>query len=168
MRKLETEADGSDDHLRRMLQRRAAVSATAAMRIPVSVKLVEGHRGERAVVFHERVDAADKILQLLAKRGHRATIYHAGIGSAIRRDNLRLFRKGVFDVLVCCRALDEGMNVPEASVAVVASSTASHRQRVQRLGRILRKAKGKYAATVYTLLRHGRRKRASATGGGGA
>jgi superfamily II DNA or RNA helicase len=36
-------------------------------------------------------------------------------------------------------------------VAVIASSTASQRQRIQRLGRILRRAAGKSAATVYTL-----------------
>lgn len=141
----------SDEFLKRLLQQRAAISATATMRIPISIKLVEQHRGERAVIFHERIDAADKILDILNQRRHRATIYHAGIGAAVRRDNLRLFRKGVFDVLVCCRALDEGINVPEASVAVIASSTASQRQRIQRLGRILRKAKGKDSATVYTL-----------------
>jgi superfamily II DNA or RNA helicase len=33
----------------------------------------------------------------------------------------------------------------------MASSTASHRQRIQRLGRILRPSKGKVEATVYTL-----------------
>jgi superfamily II DNA or RNA helicase len=43
------------------------------------------------------------------------------------------------------------MNVPETSVAVIASSTASNRQRIQRLGRILRPAKGKDFATVYTI-----------------
>ena len=143
--------DEASDHLKRLLQQRASVSATATMRIPVAVHLVEQHRGERAIVFHERTDAADKIFFLLRERGHSASIYHAGIGPAIRRENLRLFRRGVHDVLVCCRALDEGMNVPETSVAVVASSTASHRQRIQRLGRILRPAKGKDFATVYTL-----------------
>jgi superfamily II DNA or RNA helicase len=141
----------SSDYLKRLLQQRAAVSATATMRIPVAVHLVEQHRSERAIIFHERRDAADRILALLRERGHSATIYHAGIGGAIRRENLRLFRRGVHDVLVCCRALDEGMNVPETSVAVVASSTASQRQRIQRLGRILRPAKGKDSATVYTL-----------------
>lgn len=144
------EAEASD-HLKRLLQQRAAVSATATMRIPVAVRLVEQHRGERAIVFHERTEAADRIYSLLRDRGHSATIYHAGIGSAIRRENLRLFRRGVHDVLVCCRALDEGMNVPETSVAVIASSTASNRQRIQRLGRILRPAPGKEFATVYTL-----------------
>lgn len=139
------------DKLKRLLQQRAAVSATAVMRIPVAVHLVEQHRSERAIIFHERRDAADRILSLLRERGHSASIYHAGIGGAIRRENLRLFRRGVHDVLVCCRALDEGMNVPETSVAVIASSTASQRQRIQRLGRILRPAKGKGSATVYTL-----------------
>lgn len=144
-------SDENDEKLKRLLQQRAAVSANATMRIPVAVKIVESHRGERVVVFHERIEAANTIVDILRKRGHRATVYHAGIGPTVRRDNLRLFRKGLFDVLVCCRALDEGINVPEASVAVVSSSTASQRQRVQRLGRILRKAKGKDAAAVYTL-----------------
>lgn len=140
-----------DEKLKRLLQLRAAVSANAVRRIPVAVKLVELHKGERSVVFHERISAANHIFSLLKAREHRVTIYHAEIGPEARRDNLRLFRKGLFDVLVCCRALDEGINVPEASLAVVASSTASHRQRIQRLGRILRTAKGKETAFIYTI-----------------
>lgn len=141
----------TDERLKRLLQQRAAVSANATMRIPVAVKIVEANRGERVIVFHERIEAANRIVNLLRQRGHRATVYHAEIGPTVRRDNLRLFRKGQFDVLVCCRALDEGINVPEASVGIIASSTASQRQRIQRLGRILRKAKGKESADVYTL-----------------
>jgi superfamily II DNA or RNA helicase len=64
---------------------------------------------------------------------------------------LRLFRRGAFDVLVTCRALDEGTNVPETRVAIIASSTASTRQRIQRLGRVLRPAQGKLLATIYTV-----------------
>ncbi len=142
---------GQDDNVKRLLQRRAAVSATATMRIPMAVKLAERHRGERTVIFHERTDAADLIHQILDARGFKSTVYHAKLGPNIRRDNLRLFRNGVFDVLVCCRALDEGVNVPEASVAIIASSTASGRQRIQRLGRILRRAPGKDLAVVYTV-----------------
>ena len=143
--------DEPDDKLKRLLQLRAAIAANATYRIPIAVKLVELHKGERSVVFHERIDAANHILSLLRTRGHRATIYHAAIGAAARRDNLRLFRRGLFDALVCCRALDEGINVPEAAIAVVASSTASNRQRIQRLGRILRTAPGKELASVYTI-----------------
>jgi superfamily II DNA or RNA helicase len=62
-----------------------------------------------------------------------------------------MFRKGISNVLVTCRALDEGLNVPETEVAIISSATSSDRQRIQRLGRVLRPSKGKDSATVYTL-----------------
>ena len=146
-----SEASNNDYKLKRLLQLRAGISMNAVWRIPMAVKLVELHRGERTVVFHERISSANQIHKILSARGHRATLYHAKVGSEIRRDNLRLFQNGQFDVLVCCRALDEGINVPEASIAVIASSTAGQRQRIQRLGRILRTSPGKAAATIYTI-----------------
>lgn len=149
-RKIEAKK-GSEERLKRVLHERAAVSASATMRIPVAAKLVEHHKGQRTIVFHERVEAANKIAEVLASRKHSVTIYHSQIGPVIRRDNLRLYRRGVFDVLVCCRALDEGMNVPETTVAIIASSTSSSRQRIQRLGRVLRPASGKTVATIYTI-----------------
>lgn len=143
--------DADDTTIKRLLQQRAAVSAKASMRVPIAAKLVDMHQRRRCIVFHERTDEADKIVEILQARGHRVTIYHSGIGENVRRDNLRLYRKGVFDVLVCCRALDEGMNVPETEIAIIASSTASSRQRIQRLGRVLRPAPGKSSATIFTL-----------------
>jgi superfamily II DNA or RNA helicase len=142
---------GSDERLKYLLHQRAAVSSSAAMRIPVAAKLVEKNRGQRTLVFHERIEAAETLKSVLASRGHSVTVYHSRIGPAVRRDNLRLFRRGVFDVLVSCRALDEGTNIPETTVAVIASSTASQRQRIQRLGRVLRPAPTKDRATIYTI-----------------
>lgn len=140
-----------EETLKGLLMRRASVSASSLIRVPLSIKLVLSESGQRTVVFHERVSAAEKILKGLRQAGVRACSYHTDIPPDIRRNNLWLYRRGLFDVLVCCRALDEGMNVPETSVAVIASSTASHRQRIQRLGRVLRPAPGKSGATIYTL-----------------
>ena len=140
-----------DEVLAGLLQRRAAVAAHAHLRVPVAVKFVEANRGARALVFHEFKSDAELLLSRLRHRGHSATIYHSGIAGGMRRDNLRLFRKGHFDVLVTCRALDEGINIPEVQVAVVASATASSRQRIQRLGRVLRPAPSKSHADVYTI-----------------
>jgi superfamily II DNA or RNA helicase len=41
--------------------------------------------------------------------------------------------------------LNEGVNIPDASIAVVLSGSGSTREHVQRLGRILRKLPGKEA-----------------------
>lgn len=140
-----------EDRLHRLLRDRARVSISARARLPAAVRLVERHRRERAIVFHEQIDAANILTQTLANRNHRVAAYHSGLGPALRQDNLRMFKRGEVDVLVTCRALDEGINVPDASVAVLVASTASTRQRIQRLGRVLRPARGKDRAIIYTL-----------------
>lgn len=143
--------DEARERMRRLLIARAAVAANASMRIPVAARLVELNRGRRTLVFHERITAAETIAATLGKRGHAVTLYHSKISGPLRRSNLRLYRKGAFDVLVTCRALDEGLNVPETEIAVIASSTASTRQRIQRLGRVLRRTATKDSAVVYTI-----------------
>lgn len=134
-----------------LVQERALRAARSALRVPWAVKLALLHRDERIILFHERVDSLQNIADLLRKNGQNSVAYHSKLSDAHRRDNLRLFRRGVISTLVTCRALDEGANVPEANVAVVAKSTSSTRQRIQRLGRVLRPAKGKKEATIYTL-----------------
>jgi superfamily II DNA or RNA helicase len=119
--------------------------------VPWAVKLALAHQGERIIIFHERVESLNRIIALLAQHGQNSVAYHSQLSEYHRRDNLRLFRRGMVDVLVTCRALDEGANVPEANIAIVARSTSSTRQRIQRLGRVLRPANGKNAATVFTL-----------------
>lgn len=140
-----------DEQLERLLRERSRVSTLARARLPMTIRLIEEHRLEKAIVFHEQIQAADIIARTLLDRRHRSAVYHSGLGPSIRQDNLRMFKSGGVDVLVTCRALDEGVNVPNASVAVIAASTASTRQRIQRLGRVLRPAPGKTLSTVYTL-----------------
>ena len=135
----------------RKLQQRARMASTSIQRIPVAIRIAEENRGNRIIVFHESVNAAESILRILSAKNFNATIYHSRINPGVRRDNLRLYRRGVFDVLITCRALDEGVNVPETNVAIVASSTASGRQRIQRLGRVLRPAPGKQRAKIFTI-----------------
>ena len=141
----------SQERLKLLLRKRARVAAKARLRVPVAARILAEHRGLRVMVFHEDIGEATRLLGLLLERGHSATIYHSRMNDAVRRDNLRLYRRGVFDILISCRALDEGINIPETQVAIIASGTASTRQRIQRLGRVLRPAPGKTAAVVYTL-----------------
>lgn len=145
----------NDELLEALLRQRARVSALATMREPLSIRLCEQHKGARTLIFHEDIGAAHKIHTNLIARNHAATIYHSRIAGPRRRENLRMFRKGIFDVLVCCRALDEGLNIPEVQVAIIASSSSSTRQRIQRLGRVLRPHRSKDKASVYTLFATG-------------
>lgn len=72
--------------------------------------------------------------------------------AAERKDFLDLFRKGHYPVLVTSKVLNEGVDVPQASVGIVVSGSGSVREHVQRLGRILRQAPGKKEAVLYELI----------------
>ena len=62
-----------------------------------------------------------------------------------RREILRNFRKGDYRVIVTSQVLDEGVDVPDATVGIILSGTGSTREYIQRLGRLLRKVEGKEA-----------------------
>lgn len=59
-----------------------------------------------------------------------------------RHDLLSKFKDGRYPRIVTARVLNEGVDVPEANVAIVLSGTGTTREYVQRLGRILRKGAG--------------------------
>ena len=54
---------------------------------------------------------------------------------------LNSFGKGLIDVIVAPQILDEGVDVPEADLAIIIATTKTFRQMVQRLGRVLRRKK---------------------------
>ncbi len=65
-----------------------------------------------------------------------------------RQEILKNFRTGDYRVVVTSQVLDEGVDVPDATVGFILSGTGSTREYVQRLGRLLRKVKGKRAKLV--------------------
>lgn len=140
----------NDPYLESLLGERSRLLADSRRRIVATVGVSEQLAG-RQIIFHERIDPATSIAEHLNQRGARVGLYHSKLGGGIRRRNLDLFRRGIFDRIVTCRALDEGLNVPDASVAVIGASTRSTRQRIQRLGRVLRPSPGKQVAAVATL-----------------
>ncbi|MDF5719378.1 MAG: helicase-related protein [Rhizonema sp. PD37] len=56
-----------------------------------------------------------------------------------RHDILTKFRSGEYKSLVASHVLNEGVDVPAASIAIILSGTGSAREYIQRLGRVLRK-----------------------------
>lgn len=56
-----------------------------------------------------------------------------------RHDILTRFRTGEYKTLVASHVLNEGVDVPDAKVAIILSGTGSEREYIQRLGRVLRK-----------------------------
>ena len=143
--------DQNSQRLRNLLLRRSRHSQRVRSRIPAAIGLVERFAGRRGLVFHESIGCANEIAVELTRRGHRARVYHSKLGAPTRYLNLLLYVRGQIDVLVTCRALDEGLDVPQAEFGVISASTSSVRQRIQRLGRVLRPHPEKRVAVVVTM-----------------
>jgi len=134
-----------------LLRARSHLNNNAFYRVPTVLSILESYRGERCLIFLESISSAQEALSILDDHNHSVGIYHSKLSDSVRRLNLKLFRRGVFDVLIACRALDEGFNVPEARVAIIGAGTSSKRQRIQRMGRVLRSMTGKSNAEVLTI-----------------
>jgi superfamily II DNA or RNA helicase len=71
-----------------------------------------------------------------------------------RKAVLDRFRKGAYRMLVTSKVLNEGVDVPDANVAIILGGSASPVEHLQRLGRILRKKSGK-TAMLYEIVTEG-------------
>ena len=108
--------------------------------------LLGRHRCARVLVF-----TADNETAYAIARAHLVMPLTCDIGRAERDDILDRFRRGEIRTLVSARVLNEGIDVPDADVAVVVGGALGEREHVQRLGRLLRPGEGK-RAVVYELV----------------
>jgi superfamily II DNA or RNA helicase len=127
-------------------RRQRQLALTATRKLEVLERLLHAHRGDRLLVFTEDNATVYEIAErfLLPAITHQTKVKER---SAI----LRAFNEGELNVVVTSKVLNEGVNVPEANVAVVLSGSGSVREHVQRLGRILRKRQHK-RAVLYELV----------------
>ena len=108
--------------------------------------LLQQHRGDRIIVFTWDNDMAYRI-----GRRYLLPVLTHQTRPKERESTLTAFRDGSFPVIITSRVLNEGVDVPDANVAIVVSGSGSVREHVQRLGRILRARPGK-TAILYELI----------------
>ena len=127
---------GSDPAAREALlarQRAREIVYGSEAKLDALEEILDDHRGDRTIVFTAHNDLAYDV----SERFLIPTITHQ-TGATERREILERFREGTYTRIATSNVLDEGVDVPDASVAVVLSGSGSEREFVQRLGRILR------------------------------
>ncbi|MCL5067227.1 MAG: DEAD/DEAH box helicase [Thaumarchaeota archaeon] len=106
--------------------------------------IISRHEGEMIILFAESVEAIEEIKQTLTERNIPSETFHSKTEPWRRMEILNEWGSK-FDVLLSCRALEEGLDVKEVSVGILITSGKSKRQFVQRIGRVVRPVKGKVA-----------------------
>jgi DNA excision repair protein ERCC-3 len=96
--------------------------------------ILRSHPGEKALVFVEFIEQGERLAEALSVPFVSGETPHAR-----RRQLFREFRQGSRDVLVVSRVGDEGIDLPNAELAIAASGLGgSRRQGAQRAGRTMR------------------------------
>lgn len=113
-------------------------------------EILRSHPEDRILIFTQHNDLVYRI----SKRFLLPFITHT-TNKEERYEVLKGFREGKFRAIVTSKVLDEGIDVPEASLGVIVSGTGSSREFVQRLGRLLRKSEGKGRARLIELVSSG-------------
>ncbi len=135
-----------------------------AARSPAGRAALRGHRESRRIMHGARgkLDALEMILQrhpegrVIVFTHDNDTVHRVSLafgipcithetGVAERKTILAGLRDGRWRAVVTARVLNEGVDLPEVDVGVVLSGTATVREHVQRLGRLLRPRPGKQA-----------------------
>ena len=97
-------------------------------------EILRSHPGEKALVFVEFIEQGERLAEAFGVPFVSGETPHAR-----RRTLFREFRQGPRDVLVVSRVGDEGIDLPNAELAIAASGLGgSRRQGAQRAGRTMR------------------------------
>jgi superfamily II DNA or RNA helicase len=109
------------------------IALNAEAKLAKVAELLAAHRDDKVIVFSEYNAMVDTLSErlLLPSITYRTA-------PAERRRTLERFRAGEYGKLVTGRVLNEGVDVPDANVAIVVSGSSATREYIQRLGRVLR------------------------------
>jgi superfamily II DNA or RNA helicase len=94
----------------------------------------------RIIIFHESIAEVMALFARLRRLGYAVVAEHSEFPDRLRADAISLFRQGIAQIIVSARSLIEGFNVPSADVGIVVAASSSVRQRIQTLGRLLRRS----------------------------
>jgi superfamily II DNA or RNA helicase len=125
------------------------ISLGTEAKLSVLQDLLLRHKTERTLIFTAENEQVYRISNdyLIPAITHETNVKE-------RKFWLDAFNQGEVLALATSKVLNEGVNIPDASVAIILSGSGSSREHIQRLGRILRKREGKQAVLYEVVTRN--------------
>ena len=140
------------ERLRLIALQRARILKSAHHKVQHAVSLLqeEYRRGDRWLVYCDNTVQLDHLAYALHSVDIPTTRYLAVMESSKPETLDRFARLG--GILLSIRCLDEGIDIPTISHALILASSLNPREHLQRRGRVLRTAPGKLSARIFDTL----------------
>lgn len=139
----------SNPKLKHLLIERSRIVKNAAGKTDLAINLLlrKFTSGQRWIVYCDNITQLKNVLFRALDAGFDAYEYYAEM-EGDRNETLRYFERNG-GVLVSIKCLDEGVDIPSTTHALILASSQNPREFIQRRGRILRKSRGKIFAHLY-------------------
>lgn len=142
------------DRLKMKLIERARIAKSCSRKVPAAIQAVvdnyEPTDKQKWLIYCDNRVQVEQLRVGLLDRGITAWAYHTAM-SGDPANTLRIF-DAEGGILISIRCLDEGVDIPSATHALVIASSRNEREFIQRRGRILRQAPNKTIATLHDIL----------------
>ncbi|MBE8233496.1 MAG: DEAD/DEAH box helicase family protein, partial [Endozoicomonadaceae bacterium] len=135
--------------LQNMLIQRSRIAKKAEAKVPYAIKTIVDNysEGESWLIYCEDQFQLAEVMKALEGKGFSPCEYHTNMeGDAAA--TLEWFKQ-FGGIMVSIRCLDQGVDIPKISHAIILASSQNPRQFIQRRGRVLRTSPGKYKAVIY-------------------
>lgn len=140
---------------------RADIGKNAVNKYEALAQILRDNKQMKDTIIFTSDAQINQVLLMLQDRGivsHRftqdeGTIPNAMYGGKSERQHLiNKFKDGTYEALVAIKCLDEGIDIPSASTAILMASSTNPREYIQRIGRVIRQANGKSRAYIYDFI----------------
>jgi superfamily II DNA or RNA helicase len=138
--------------LKKLLIERSRVAKKAHEKVEAASRIANEHyrSGQHWLVYCEDQKQVSDVVDALQQKELDPMVYHSSMDGDQKRTLDYYIKNG--GIMVAIRCLDEGVDIPCISHAVILASSQNPRQFIQRRGRVLRTAWFKSMATIWDTL----------------
>lgn len=139
----------ANPRLKQLLINRARIVKNAQGKAPLALKILKEkfRSGDKWIVYCDNIEQLQDVLGRALDAGFDAYEYYAEMHGD--RDTTLEYFAANGGVLVSIKCLDEGVDIPATTHALILASSQNPREFIQRRGRILRRSPGKHFAHLY-------------------
>lgn len=138
----------SSKHLKQLQIKRANIVKKARNKVQLAKKVMNQHYepSDRWLVYCSEMEQLSAVADVLRSEGYNVLEYHSKMAGD-RKQTLKYFENNG-GIIVSIKCLDEGIDIPNATHALILASSKNPREFIQRRGRVLRKSDNKNFAHV--------------------
>jgi len=104
--------------------------------------------GKNVLILVTRINHGNILVKALREKGLDCEFLDGNKNSNERLETIGRMKKGELNLLVASKIFDQGVDIPELNALILAGSGKSSGRALQRIGRVIRKSKGKKRAIV--------------------